>query len=111
MQLTAACVSSLLRKEQQKKIAEKVKKGEINILFLTPEALQTDFLYHLEDFPEAHFVCVDEAHSLSELSHNFRTSFLTLAHVILNMVRYKAKRATILGLTATANPETVASVV
>jgi superfamily II DNA helicase RecQ len=104
-------VSSLLNKEQQRSIAEQVKKGRINILFMTPEALQTDFLYHLEDFPEANFVCVDEAHSLSELSHNFRTSFLTLGDIILHMVRYKTRRPTILGLTATANPDTVRSVI
>jgi superfamily II DNA helicase RecQ len=81
-----------------------VKRGAINILFLTPESLQTDFVYHLEDFPEANFVCVDEAHSLSELSHNFRTSFLTLGDIILNLIKYKTKKPTILGLTATANP-------
>jgi ATP-dependent DNA helicase Q4 len=111
LELTGACISSLISKENQRSIAEQVKKGNINILFLTPEALQTDFLYHLQDFPEANFVCVDEAHSLSELSHNFRTSFLMLSDVILHMVRYRSRRPTVLGLTATANPETVASVV
>jgi superfamily II DNA helicase RecQ len=47
LELTGACVSSLLNKEQQRSIAEQVKKGKINILFMTPEMLQTDFLYHL----------------------------------------------------------------
>jgi superfamily II DNA helicase RecQ len=42
-----------------------VKSGAIKLLFVTPECLQTDFIYHLQDFPPMDFVCVDEAHSLS----------------------------------------------
>lgn len=34
-----------------------------------------------------------------------------LSDVILHMVKYRTRRPTVLGLTATANPETVASVV
>jgi superfamily II DNA helicase RecQ len=77
---------------------------------LTPECLQTDFIYNLEDFPEVNFTCIDEAHSLSELSHNFRTSFLALGDIVLNIIKYKNNKPTILGLTATANPETVQSI-
>jgi len=76
--LPAACISSLLNREQRDRIIKLVHAGKINLLFLTPECLQTDFLYHLQDFPEVNFTCIDEAHSLSELSHNFRTSFLAL---------------------------------
>jgi ATP-dependent DNA helicase Q4 len=55
-------------------------------------------------FPEVNFTCIDEAHSLSELSHNFRTSFLALGDIVLNLIKYKGKKPTILALTATANP-------
>lgn len=57
-----------------------------------------------------HFTCVDEAHSLSELSHNFRTSFLALGDIVQNLIRYKYGKPNILALTATANPETVSSI-
>jgi ATP-dependent DNA helicase Q4 len=36
LELTGACISSLISKENQRSIAEQVKKGNINILFLTP---------------------------------------------------------------------------
>jgi len=81
-----------------------VQDGKINLLFLTPECLQTDFIYHLQDFPAVNFTCIDEAHSLSELSHNFRTSFLALGDIVQNLIKYKDDIPTILGLTATANP-------
>lgn len=76
--LPAACISSLLTWDQKLKIIKMVKEGAVRLLFVTPETLQTEFIYHLQDFPKVNFVCVDEAHSLSELSHNFRTAFLGL---------------------------------
>jgi len=76
--LPAACISSLITRDQRDKIIKMVKSGAVSLLFITPESLQTDFIYHLQDFPLVNFVCVDEAHSLSELSHNFRTAFLGL---------------------------------
>lgn len=42
-----------------------VKKGKIQLLFVTPESLLTDFMYHVSEFPPINFVCIDEAHSLS----------------------------------------------
>lgn len=36
LELTGACISSLISKENQRGIAEQVKKGNINLLFLTP---------------------------------------------------------------------------
>lgn len=81
-----------------------VKDGSVKLLFITPESLQTDFIYHLQDFPLINFVCVDEAHSLSELSHNFRTSFLGLGEILQKHIKYRLGSPTILGLTATANP-------
>ena len=99
----AACISSLINREQRNRIIKMIHEGKVNLLFITPESLQTDFIYHLQDFPAVNFVCIDEAHSLSELSHNFRTSFLALGDIVQNIIKYKSEKPTILGLTATAN--------
>lgn len=76
---------------------------------MTPEALQTDLVFHLKDFPPVNFVCVDEAHCVSELSHNFRTTYLIVNELINNHFKFKAEK-TILCLTATANLQTIESV-
>ena len=76
--LPAACISSLLEYNQKMKIVNMVKAGKIQILFITPESFLTDFMYHVRDFPPINFVCIDEAHSMSELSHSFRASYMSL---------------------------------
>ncbi|KAL1503515.1 hypothetical protein AB1Y20_011995 [Prymnesium parvum] len=55
--------------------------------------------------PPLGFACVDEAHCVSEWSHNFRPSFLAVGDVLARLgVR------TVLGLTATATARTTASI-
>ena len=76
--LPAACISSLLNREQRDRVLKMVKSGKIQLLFVTPESFLTDFMYHVREFPPINFVCIDEAHSMSELSHSFRASYLSL---------------------------------
>lgn len=84
---------------------EKVKNGEIDVLFISPEKLRSDsFLRMVQHkvLPPISFVCVDEVHCLSEWSHNFRTSYLHLHSSLLTTLDVEC----VLGLTGTA---TVAS--
>lgn len=46
--LPAACISSLLNYEQRSKIVTLVKQGKIQLLFMTPETLQSDILFHIK---------------------------------------------------------------
>ena len=57
--LPAACISSLLSRKERDRVIELVKRGEVRLLFMTPESLQTDFIYHLQEFPRVHFTCID----------------------------------------------------
>jgi len=88
-----------------------VKGNMVKLLFMTPEMLMTDILFHLKQFPKINFVCIDEAHCLSELSHNFRTSYIALSEIVLNQITYNNadSKPNILCLTATANNETIRS--
>lgn len=110
-ELPAACISSLINYDQRDKILSLIKNGEVKLLFMTPEMLMTDILFHLRQFPPINFVCIDEAHCLSELSHNFRTSYIALSEIIKNHITYNTpdSSANILCLTATANTETIES--
>jgi len=55
--------------------------------------------------PPLGFACVDEAHCLSEWSHNFRPTYMAVGSVLRSL-----GVDTVLGLTATATSRTVASV-
>lgn len=87
-----------------------VKDGKIQLLFITPESLLSDFLFHASSFPPINFLCIDEAHSLSELEHSFRNSYLSLVEIVLKYFKYTQGKPVILCLTATANLETMSSI-
>ena len=65
IEVPAACISSLINYEQRDKILHLVKENQVKLLFMTPETLMTDILFHLKQFPKINFVCIDEAHCLS----------------------------------------------
>lgn len=82
---------------------QRIRQGEIDVLLISPEAIvagekSTGFGSLLRDLPPIAFVCIDEAHCMSQWSHNFRPSYLMICRVI----REKFKVKTVLGLTATA---------
>ena len=56
-------------------IMDQVCNNKIQILFITPERFQSPVFIKLVregKLPPVNFVCVDEAHCMSEWSHNFR---------------------------------------
>ncbi|KAJ6642571.1 ATP-dependent DNA helicase Q4 [Pseudolycoriella hygida] len=101
--LTAECLHSNQPKVKQDKIIQRIKQGTVDVLLISPEAIvagekSTGFGALLRDLPPIAFVCIDEAHCISQWSHNFRPSYLMICRVI----QEKFKVNTVLGLTATA---------
>lgn len=110
--MKAACLHSNQTAAQRKKIMEAISMGEISILLVSPEAVvsgekQKGFSSFLRKLPPIAFACIDEAHCVSQWSHNFRPSYLMICRVLRQSLGVK----TILGLTATATKATQNSII
>lgn len=91
---------------------QEIKAGNVNVLLISPEAVvsgetSTGFGSLLRQLPPIAFACIDEAHCVSQWSHNFRPSYLMICRVL----REKLGVKTVLGLTATATLQTRNSIV
>lgn len=98
--------------KQREKVIELAKAGKLQFLLVSPEAVvagerKTGFGSLLRSLPDIAFACIDEAHCVSQWSHNFRPSYL----VIFKVLREKLGVQTVLGLTATATQAAVSSIV
>lgn len=76
--------------------------GDYKFLYLSPERLSSElFLAKLRHMTVS-FICVDEAHCISQWGYDFRPSYLALADL-----RKQLPGKPVLALTATATPEVV----
>ena len=101
--LTGVALNSTMKPDQKKKIKEWIVAGKIKILYISPELLEKE---SFTNYPLINFICIDEAHCISEWSHNFRTSYFNL----ISTIKVKLGNARILALTATATTKTKSSI-
>lgn len=99
--VAAAALNSTLSAEQQRDLANRIKRGEVKMLYLAPERLvQPRMLAFLQSLEIALFA-IDEAHCVSQWGHDFRREYLQLgqlAELFPNVPR--------IALTATADKRT-----
>lgn len=102
--LNAQCLHTNQTKQLREKIMEMIKSGIVDVLLVSPEAIVAGekssggFGSLLRKLPPIAFVCIDEAHCMSQWSHNFRPSYLMICRVLKEQLKVR----TVLGLTATA---------
>eukprot|EP01083_Nonionella_stella_P312787 1120096_1 len=93
---------SSLNRNQIFCLRKDVVNGNINVLFIAPEKLDNNyfqsFLKNTIGSRRLMFACIDEAHCISEWSHNFRPSYLKLKRILMD----KLNVGCILACTATA---------
>lgn len=101
--LNVQCLHTNQTKSVRDRIMDSIKSGAVDVLLISPEAVvsgekSSGFGALLRELPPIAFVCIDEAHCMSQWSHNFRPSYLMICRVI----KERLKVRTVLGLTATA---------
>uniref|UniRef100_A0A1B0DGB4 DNA 3'-5' helicase n=1 Tax=Phlebotomus papatasi TaxID=29031 RepID=A0A1B0DGB4_PHLPP len=101
--INARCLHTNQTPKMRQLVIQELKEGRVDLLMVSPEAVaygdkKSEFGQILSSLPRIGFVCIDEAHCLSQWSHNFRPSYLMLCKIL----REKLKVSLILGLTATA---------
>jgi ATP-dependent DNA helicase Q4 len=84
---------------QRVQALDDVEKGRAKVVFVSPERLGTRALHRCFESVECSLLVVDEAHCVSQWSHNFRPAFLKVGDV----ARTKIKPRCTLALTATAS--------
>ena len=87
----------------------RLRAGQLKILFVSPERLLNEnFVNDLQNVEGGvSLACIDEAHCVSEWSHNFRPAYHRLGRILKDRVRAK----TTLALTATATKKTEVSLI
>ena len=76
--------------------------GQVKVLYVSPERLSSDLFRTKVRHMKVSFICVDEAHCISQWGYDFRPSYLTIADI-----RRDLPNAPVLALTATATPDVV----
>jgi ATP-dependent DNA helicase RecQ len=76
--------------------------GQVKLLYVSPERLNSDIFRTKLRHIKVSFICVDEAHCISQWGYDFRPSYLTIADI-----RHELPNVPILALTATATPTVV----
>nr|XP_055169852.1 ATP-dependent DNA helicase Q4 isoform X1 [Nyctereutes procyonoides] len=107
--LKGVCIHSGLSQKQRESALQKVHAAQVQLLVLSPETLVGAGVGtpgHLPQLPPVAFACIDEAHCISQWSHNFRPCYLRVCKVLREHMGVHC----FLGLTATATRSTARDV-
>jgi len=99
--VAAAALNSTLSADQQRELANRIKRGEVKMLYLAPERLvQPRMMAFLQSLDIALFA-IDEAHCVSQWGHDFRPEYLQLGQLA-----ERSPHVPRIALTATADKRT-----
>ena len=97
--IAAARLDSSLGPEELQLVYEKLRRGELKLLYVAPERFANERFLALISQCSISLMVIDEAHCISEWGHNFRPDYLKLAELTRTL-----GVSTVLTLTATATP-------
>ncbi|MEM8586064.1 MAG: ATP-dependent DNA helicase RecQ [Bacteroidota bacterium] len=103
--IVADALYSGLRKADIDRILDNAVYGNLKLLYLSPERLQTDLAKERIRQMPVSLIAVDEAHCISQWGYDFRPSYLQIADI-----RPLHPEVPTLAVTATATPEVVSDI-
>lgn len=95
----AAFLNSTVSYSEQETIMQRVKQGEVKLLYMAPETLVKPGTLLKLDRSNVSCLAIDEAHCISEWGHDFRPEYRQLV-----TIRARFQNAVCVALTATATP-------
>jgi ATP-dependent DNA helicase RecQ len=99
--VAAAFYNSSMAAAQKQAVRAAALAGQLKLLYVAPETLNTDFFQGFADRLTVSLIAVDEAHCVSQWGNDFRPDYLEVAKL-----RQRLPQAPLLALTATADPLT-----
>jgi ATP-dependent DNA helicase RecQ len=96
--IKAESLNSSQSSEKYREITQQLRDGELDLLYLSPEGLNTNTAWNLLDSIKISLFAIDEAHCVSQWGHDFRKDYLNLSSI-----RERYSETPIIALTATAD--------
>jgi len=103
--IKASAIYSGMSGDDVLKTLENAVFGAVKLLYISPERLTSDLFMSKLRHMKVSFICVDEAHCISQWGYDFRPSYLTIANI-----RRELPGTPVLALTATATPEVIGDI-
>jgi len=104
---TAAAINGSLTLPERGAIMEKVRLGDIGILYISPEQLRNFSIAELIRSRDAGSWVFDEAHCLSKWGHDFRPDYLHVSEFIADYAGIAKRPALVSAFTATAKKDVI----
>lgn len=98
--VSAAALNSTQSSDEQWQVIQRLRQGELKLLYLSPERLAQSNLADLFGAQLLSFFAIDEAHCISQWGHEFRPDYRAL-----NRLRRDFPNTPIHAFTATATPQ------